>query len=97
MAINTRKLKRLSDGEIFRGVKVTAKNYVKAKDWVGVGAEALQTFQERKGGFIKQRVKVKTPKGPRVAQIGDYIVKAGVNTFTVVKAAEFADVLEEVK
>ena len=81
--------KRAEDGG--RSVRITTRNHAAVAVWLG---DALIRWE---GGdhnaFKGPKLKFKTPKGPRVAQVDDVIVKHGTRrnggkvTFTVVKAS----------
>lgn len=81
-----------------RYVKVTKNNVGKLADWSG--GKATYITKKVDGGFvIADRLKLRTRKGNRVANIGDIITrrvfphpKTGMRTveFTVIKAEDFA-------
>jgi len=71
-------------GETTKAVQVTEKNLVGLGNWTN--GEALLEIT-KKGEERNHRVRVETPKGIRVAKVGDYIVRGDtrLKTFYVVK------------
>ena len=81
-------------------IKVTAKNYISIHNWLLEYLpedQVVSKFYVDKDGYeSKHRVSFKTPKGPRVAAVGDYVIrhtktparggKKGIYYFTVGKA-----------
>lgn len=71
-----------------RSVKLSRKNIAAVCSWLGEAFISIDL--EAKGG---PKLKLKTPKGPRVATLDDVVVKHGTRrnkgtvTFTVVKAS----------
>jgi polyisoprenoid-binding protein YceI len=63
--------------ELVRAVQVTERNYITVKDWAGefTQVEAKIDVSQKDGDVSNHRVKVKTPKGWRVAKVGDWLVK----------------------
>jgi len=85
MAIKTRKLE---NGD--RGVKVTVKNFLELANWInerGGAADAIY-YVDGNGDQSRHRVKVRTKKGWRVANVGDVII-VGEGQYRVQKANEF--------
>lgn len=87
-----------------RAIKVTEKNYVGAKDWVGsfknskgepTPVEASFKLNQKTGDVSEHKVRVRAPKGWRVAKPGDYLVRHNDVEgywFEVIKAEAFAEV-----
>lgn len=73
MAIKTKKFQDKKKKEI-RAVRVTKNNVLQVANWVGEKAQAVITI-DKEGHESKHRVKVRTPRGIRVAQIGDWVYK----------------------
>lgn len=93
MTISTRKVLGL-DGQDARGIKVTKNNVGNISFWIRTGnvdAEAvLNTTISSKGlAIVKDRVRLKTKKGWRVAHINDVVVKDKSGNFYVIKAIDF--------
>ena len=87
MAVKTKKVE-FFNGPDGRGVKVSARNFENVAEWAD--GEALFKRERYHTEITNQRVKVKTKKGWRVAQIGDTVVKLTDGLFVVVKAEDFA-------
>lgn len=78
MAIKAKKLAYPNDE--LRGVKLTNDNADQIKSWLGVaGVESELTHKTLKGGGLAYRVRVKTSKGWRVAELGDVIARTKVS------------------
>lgn len=100
----TRKIVAL-DGQIFRGIKVTKNNVEKVAAWVErltknwkrshplvSFAEAILDTKRKKDGSIdiRNRVRVYTRKGWRVARIGDIVAyDKDTDKFFIIKPEEF--------
>lgn len=69
MALNTKKYtrKNAKTGEVFRAVRVTAKNFIEVANWAGAMAVSKVS---KTGDVSNQRVRV----NKLVAQIGDLVV-----------------------
>jgi hypothetical protein len=88
----------LKDGRSGRGVKVTRTNFKDIPAWTGdprtiavyrEGFTAESAYQE-----YDQRVRVRTLKGVRVAKIGDLVIKLSTDDCIIVKAENFAALIE---
>lgn len=88
MSVKHLKYTNKTTGETVRAIKVTEKNFQNIADWIrgteqSVGrkfkqaAEALWDFDEKVMDVYGQRVKVRTPKGWRVARVGEFIIRQG--------------------
>lgn len=63
-------------GRIVRGIKVTEKNYAEIVNWIdakGGTAEAIVDVAAKTGDLSGHRVKIRTPKGIRVARVGEWV------------------------
>lgn len=61
--------------DLVRAVKVTEKNLISVKDWIGEYAQVEALIKvNSKGDTYDHRIRVKTPKGWRVARVGDWLV-----------------------
>lgn len=96
MAIKTRKIKL---GIVVgwdpsrpdpRGVRVTEKNFIEVKYWIGGKTEAIQ-LQKPNSEVIDHKVKIFTDRGNRVrvARVGDVVYKIDKERFGVIKAKDF--------
>jgi hypothetical protein len=75
-------------GETTKAVQVTEKNVVGLGNWTN--SDVIIKYN-KKGEASQHRVRVETPKGLRVAKVGDYIVRGDtrLKTFYVVKKDVF--------
>lgn len=85
--------------EAVSAVKVTAKNLMSIHNWLleylPEDAVVSKVYIGKDGAESKHRVSFKTPKGPRVAKVGDWVIrhtktparggKKGIYYFTVGK------------
>lgn len=85
MAVKTKKYKH--GKEEVRVVKVSVKNLVSVANWVKDGTAVYNVAAG--GEETNHRVRVHTPKGFRVAKVGDYVLKTEGGDFLVVKAPDF--------
>lgn len=80
MSIKTRKYTNHHTGEVRRGIKVTVNNIETIAEWCN-GDAVQDTFKYKDGLEVsRNRVKVNTKNGVRVAQIGDVVVRPIMGT-----------------
>lgn len=83
-----------NEGQEVRGVKVSLRNYINIVNlFTHEHGETAETVS-RTGDISKQRVRVKTKKGWRVANIGD-VVALGSDGYFFVIPGEGQDSLED--
>jgi len=77
-------------GETTKAVQVTEKNLIGLGNWT-VGVVVIDV--NKKGEEKNHRIRVHTPKGVRVAGVGDYIVRGDtrLKTFYVVRKDDFEE------
>lgn len=88
MAVKTKKYRsKLYTNREVRAIKVTEKNYVSVAEWCG--GEAVQKVSKVpvEGNFdvSDHRVRVRTPRGIRVARVGEFVFKDAAPFFWVGK------------
>lgn len=76
LAIKTRKIRTVA-GEEVRGIRITDGNILQVTDWLGEKGEYRLT--PASNGTSKEpaneRIRVRTPKGIRIAKVGDFVLK----------------------
>lgn len=88
MSVKHLKYTNNTTGETVRAIKVTEKNFEAVAKWINHTAphisrnwvneaKALFDLDIKNKDVSGQRVKVRTPKGWRVARVGEYIVRQG--------------------
>lgn len=88
MSVSTQQFVNNATGEVVRVVKVTEKNYSRVADWINDtkqnvdlpwpnDAEPRHTDNGTVQEIHNQRVYLRTPKGFRVARVGDYVIRHG--------------------
>lgn len=76
--------------DLVRAVQVTEKNLVTVLNWAGKYAQAeVKMDVDGKNDTHNQRVKVRTPKGWRVARVGDWVIRRTASEAEIKKGAEF--------
>jgi hypothetical protein len=66
-----------------QAIRVSDINYEGVAEWLGERGKAVSSI--KKGEEVNRRVRVKTPKGWRVAKVGDFVVKNNEGKYFVGK------------
>lgn len=77
MAIKTKAHPRKADGMGARSVVVTAKNAVNVRLWLRTKQDGIAWKRGKNADEAIPTIRVRTPKGIRLAAVGDTIVKYG--------------------
>ena len=79
MSVKHRKYTLKATGETVRVVEVTEKNYLNIQQWLlnylPEDQVVAKVYVDKEGNESKHRVSFRTPKGNRVAAVGDWVIR----------------------
>ena len=82
MAVKTKRYRALHTTPLairndeVRAIRVTDRNFVSVAEWAGGEARYREIEKDGKLTGVNRRVAVRTPKGIRIAKVGDFVVKS---------------------